>query len=54
MADDSLIREALAESERQRRRRRARRVRRVRWTDLDKELAAQALAEIAGEKGSDE
>lgn len=53
MADESLIREALAEAERHRRRR-ERRARMVHWSDLEKELAREMLAKLAKEADTDE
>lgn len=49
--DDSSLRDAIAESEQ--RQRRGKRARMVRWTDLDRELAQRALAQVV-EKRSDE
>jgi hypothetical protein len=51
MADESLIREALAEAERNRRR--EKRARLVRWNDLEKELAQQVLTELGEKVGLD-
>jgi hypothetical protein len=48
MAEESLIREALAEAERHQQR--AKRARLVRWSDLEKELAQRALSQLGEEK----
>lgn len=52
MADDSLIREALAEAERSKQRRGKPRL--VRWNDLERELAHRALADLEENTGSHE
>jgi hypothetical protein len=53
MADEMLIRDALAEAE-QHRRQREKRTRMLHWTDLEIELAREMLARLAKEKGWDE
>jgi hypothetical protein len=53
MADESLIREALAEAERHRRQR-ERRARMVHWSDLERELAREMLARLAKANGLDD
>lgn len=50
MADEILIREALAEAERHRRRR-EKCSRMVHWSDLEIELARAMLAKLAEQKG---
>jgi hypothetical protein len=52
MADDSLIREALAEAERPKQRRGKPRL--VRWNDLERELAHRALTSLEGDTESHE
>ena len=53
MADEGLIREALAEAERHRQHS-AKRVRMVRWSDLEKELAQRTLDALGDGKVVDE